>query len=75
MADDGEDEHPQAHDNGGGPGEEEDEALAVAGGLSLMQLELSEEDQPAVVPYEEVRCGVSAMLQGRGGDGSHSIYS
>eukprot|EP00904_Undaria_pinnatifida_P000491 jgi/Undpi1/10442/HiC_scaffold_29.g12892.m1 len=34
-------------------GEEEEEEEG-GGGLSLMQLELSEEDLPAVVPYEEV---------------------
>lgn len=45
--------------------------LAGVEGLTLMQLELSEEDQPVVVPYEEVR-GVmvgrtAAECVGRGG--------
>eukprot|EP00903_Cladosiphon_okamuranus_P013254 g12359.t1 len=43
-----------AHANGGCRRDDADEPLSVTGGLSLMQLELSEEDQPAVVPYEEV---------------------
>lgn len=70
MADDDDDrndyEDVNAHANGGGRGEEKDEALSVSGGLSLMQLELSEEDRPAVVPYEEVRCGGVAE-EGRDG--------
>lgn len=38
---------------GGGPESGDEEG--GGDGLSLMQLELSEEDLPAVVPYEEVR--------------------
>lgn len=54
---------------GGGPGEEESEALSVSGGLSLMQLELSEEDQPAVVPYEEVCGGGGGGVEGGRNEG------
>lgn len=64
MADDDDDEDANA--KGEGPGEVEDEALSVSGGLSLMHLELSEEDQPAVVPYEEVRFGGVAQEEGQG---------
>lgn len=36
-------------------------------GVSLMQLELNEEDQPAVVPYEEVCAAAGQQGRGRGG--------
>ncbi len=53
------------------------EGAAVAGldGLSLMQLELTEEDQPAVVPYEEVCdvAGSSYRSAGGGGQLGHPL--
>eukprot|EP00752_Nemacystus_decipiens_P008371 g7483.t1 len=68
MADDDDDDDEDARSKDRGAGEEEDEALSVSGGLSLMHLELSEEDHPAVVPYEEV---VRALGEGALGlDGS-----
>lgn len=78
MADEDEDDDAGGA-KGGGPEEEDDEeASSVSGGLSLMHLELSEEDQPAMVPYEEVRlsslggaicglwCGAAEEGKGRG---------
>ena len=79
MADEDEDDDAGGA-KGGGPEEEDDEeASSVSGGLSLMHLELSEEDQPAVVPYEEVRlsplggavCSLWSMVWcGRRGQGT-----
>lgn len=66
MADDDGDDDENAVARRGGEREEDDEALSVSGGLSLMQLELSEEDQPAVVPYEEVRSRGGVADEGRG---------
>ena len=56
-------------------GEEEEEEEG-GGGLSLMQLELSEEDLPAVVPYEEVRAAGGkgrGDREGIGGGGSGTL--
>lgn len=50
------------------------EGSGPAGGFNLMQLELSEEDQPMVVPYEEVAIVLGSSRMRRRRQAIQSIF-